>query len=536
MHKILPMLVLGIVLLTLMNPFVLADENNDYNTDHHTNLHTSVNAPSEQSNHAENSGHADNQSFLENSGLILSLLGTIVLGVMLFIIGFRFAGKDVLELSWVKRSLQSYAYPRIIQLPTLIFFLFIIYYFFFGVQVYADNPGSILAWTFWWPIIPITFLLLGRIWCVACPIPLFGDWIQLLFGRNKQVPLFLQRYGIWITDGMFIAITLFDRLYGMVEYPYLSGIVFLIMLFGTVSMAIMYERRAFCRYVCFLGGVSGNYSMLAGAEVVSKDKEKCFRCKEKFCYKGTETVAGCPLYNVMSSKDSARNCTLCANCIKVCPHDNIEVRIRPIGSELWRHATVKFQESFFAKLLVGVVIIQNLGMLAAWPALLASVNWLPEKIAITVIYALAIALPLLLMGISSWISNRLQSQPSSMTENFAAFGYAFIPIDLTGHVAHNLFHLLAEGWSILGAAVGLFTGNVLWAGPLVNAEVIRGAQFGLIFIGAFGTIYAAYRIAKKREQTLKAALRILVPHGVLLFILILVNLALFSGSMVHRGH
>ena len=34
-------------------------------------------------------------------------------------------------------------------------------------------------------------------------------------------------------------------------------------------------------------------------------------------------------------------------------------------------------------------------------------------------------------------------------ENFARFGYAVIPLDLAGHMAHNLFHLLAESGSVV---------------------------------------------------------------------------------------
>lgn len=40
-------------------------------------------------------------------------------------------------------------------------------------------------------------------------------------------------------------------------------------------------------------------------------------------------------------------------------------------------------------------------------------------------------------------------------DNFARFGYAVIPLDLAAHLAHNPFHLLAEGNSIIYNVEGL---------------------------------------------------------------------------------
>ncbi len=42
--------------------------------------------------------------------------------------------------------------------------------------------------------------------------------------------------------------------------------------------------------------------------------------------------------------------------------------------------------------------------------------------------------------------------------NFARFGYAVIALDLAGHIAHNLFHLLSEGRSVLYTAINAFGG------------------------------------------------------------------------------
>jgi len=490
--------------------------------------------------HGETAGtgnaHASTGPVDLGAAVITGALGlALIIGMIAFFQSLR--GKDLLEYTWFKKLLKNNLYPKILQIPTLFFFGFITYYFFWGSLSYSQNPGSILAWTLWWPLVPLTFILLGRIWCVICPIPLVGEFFQKFIRPTRRPGRFLIKYGIWITDGIFIAITLFDRLYGMVDKPWLSGMIFLLITGGAIILSIRYERRSFCKHICFLGGVSGNYSMLAGVSIESKNPERCATCRVRACYFGSGNTPGCPYAQFMPAKIGMRNCNLCASCIKNCPYDNVAFRTRSIASELWSHAKVSFSESFFAKLMVGIVIIQNLGMLAVWSNLQ---NWvmqfgIGEKMAVILLYFAAIVLPLALMTITSYLSSSLQTEKGTMLANFAAFGYAFIPIDVAGHLAHNLFHLLAEGKSIIGAFLGLFTGRVDYSGAVVSSSVVTGLQFGLIIAGGFGTLYVAYRIARAKEQSTIAALRIVLPHALLLVLVFAVNLFLFITPMAHRG-
>lgn len=503
--------------------------------DVHEHQHTPLNSDS-----SSLTVKSQDQIHTESSILPALLSGFFLLVVSVgLILYFRsMHGKDLLEYKWMQKLMRSKRYPLVLQLPTFVFFGFIVYYFFFGATRYADNPGSILSWTLWWPLVPLTFILFGRLWCLICPLPIVGDVIQKIAKPTRRPGQFIVKYGIWITDGLFIAITLFDRLYGMVDVPFLSGIVFALILFGVIVLSLRYERRTFCKHFCFLGGVSGNYSMLSGFSVESKDKTVCASCKTKDCYFGSDKAQGCPYANVVPGKIGMRNCTICANCIKSCPHNNIALRLRNIASELWSHARVSFSESFFAKLMVGIVIIQNLGMLAVWSDFTGYLMkfGFSEKAAISLLYFAAIAIPLLLMTLTSYLSSKRQTTPGSTVANFAAFGYAFIPIDVAGHIAHNLFHLLADGKSILGAFLGLFTGKVALSGAIASNAVIQGLQYGLVAVGGLGTLYVAYRIAFSKEQTKKGAWKILLPHAILLILIFAVNLYLFSQPMAHRGH
>ncbi|MBS3148670.1 4Fe-4S binding protein [Candidatus Woesearchaeota archaeon] len=524
---------------TTVNNTIVAEQVVNSGHEEHTGHVMLAQEPVITGEQADSGGH-DHSSMVQEKSPIVTGITFVLASILLigFIFFFRgLAGKDLLEFSIINKLMKSRAYPLMLQIPTFIFFIFIFYFFFFGSLSYSRNPGSILAWTLWWPLVPLTFILFGRIWCVICPLPIIGDFVQKFIHPARRPGRFLVKYGIWITDGIFIAITLFDRLYGMVDTPWLSGSVFVLILFGVVIISATYERRTFCKHICFLGGVSGNYSMLSGISIETKNPEVCATCKAKACFFGSGKAPGCPYFSTMPAKAGMRNCNLCASCIKNCPNDNIALKARSIASELWSHAKVSFSESFFAKLMVGIVIIQNLGMLAVWSDLQRVVmGWgFGEKVAITILYFAAIAIPLLLMSITSFISSRLQSVKGSTASNFAAFGYAFIPIDVAGHLAHNLFHLLAEGKSIIGAFAGLVTGKVAFEGALASSPVISGLQFALIGVGGIGTLYVAYRIALVKEGSVLGAIKIVLPHTLLLLVIIGINIFLFSTPMAHRG-
>ncbi len=94
-----------------------------------------------------------------------------------------FMGGNLLKNQWIYRFLRSRWYPGIIQWPTLVIFVVIMFQLMLGPTVTHDNLGSALTWVFWWPIIPIIFLFLGRFWCAICPFATVNDLVQKYVGN-----------------------------------------------------------------------------------------------------------------------------------------------------------------------------------------------------------------------------------------------------------------------------------------------------------------------------------------------------------------
>ncbi len=442
---------------------------------------------------------------------------------------------NLLKTPWVKYFLRSRWYPGIFKWPTLIVFMVIMFELLLGPSAAHENFGTALTWVLWWPLIPIIFLFLGRFWCTICPFATINDLVQKFVGNNRRIPRFLKKYGVWIIDALFIFITWSDHVWGVVENPVGSGILLLTLTTGVVASGAFFERRTFCRSVCFLGGLAGNYAQ-AGMLSLRGTPEICSTCTTASCYKGNEKTPGCPLFEFPKTMTSSANCVLCANCIKSCPNDSIQLTLRPPTQELWFVRKPKLEAAFLSAVIMGIVFVQNVTMLKVWTSVL---SWLEKVtgtsnyyVTFSITFAMAIILPVALLGLASLVASKLNK--SSIVDNFTRFGYAIIALDMAGHIAHNLFHLLAEGKSIFYTGMGLFGMESHGASPvLVSFPVIQMLQFGLIGLGFLGSLYIVYRIAKSNHQG-SAVWATFAPYAVLMICLGILNVVLFTLPMAMR--
>ncbi|HEY3339429.1 MAG TPA: 4Fe-4S binding protein [Propionicimonas sp.] len=446
-------------------------------------------------------------------------------------------GRDLMKIPVVARILRSRWYPGILQIPVAAIFGLVAYQLLAGPVTADRNAGTALMWVLWWPVLPITFVVVGRFWCAVCPFGALSDFVQKWVGVNRPVPRFLKLYGLWIIDAQFLAITWSDHIWGIVESPWGSGVLLLLLTTGVIISGAFFQRRTFCRYLCFLGGLCSNYSRGSVVELRA-DTDVCRTCKAKAaCYNGTANQPGCPMFNFPRTMDSSANCNLCANCIKACPNDAIKIRTRKPTSELWFLDKPKVEESFLAVAIMGIVFIQNITMLSVWQEVLA---WIEMTTGITsypaiftVAFIAAVSIPVGLVALASRIAARGNLEDT--LANFARFGYALIPLDIAAHVAHNLFHLLAEGSLVFSTVASLFgAAPADGATPLASPGTILALQLAVLAIGVMGSAYAVRRIAHRRYQTRARRRATVTPYLVLVGILAAVNVYLFMLPMAHR--
>lgn len=445
-------------------------------------------------------------------------------------------GRDLLKYRAVSSLMRSPWYPKALQIPVAAVFGLIAYELLVGPTNARDNAGTALMWVLWWPLIPIVFVFLGRFWCAVCPFATLSDFVQKLVGVNRPVPAFLKNYGIWIIDATFIAITWADHVWGIVESPWGSGILLLLLTFAVIVSGAFFQRRTFCRYLCFLGGLSGNYAR-TGMIALRADSDICATCKSKaVCFNGTDQVAGCPLFSFPRTMDSNANCNLCANCIKNCPNDAISLTLRKPTQELWYLRSPKIEESFLAMAIMGIVLIQNVTMLKVWTNILNAVERLTGMtnyaFIFTLVFAVGVSIPVALLALAGKVASSVNSETTR--QNFARFGYALIPLDVAGHVAHNLFHVLAEGKSVFYTVGSLFGSHSTGSTALVGNGTIRILQFLILALGFVGSVYTIKRITNRRYQAPTTRKATMLPFIVLVSALGALNVVMFLFPMAHR--
>ena len=441
--------------------------------------------------------------------------------------------RGLLDNRFILGFLQSRWYPAVFTYPVLVVFGYIIFSLLWGPAAASANLGTSLTWVLWWPLIPLAMFALGRFWCGICPFGTTIDLVQKVAGLGRPVPAFLKKYGIWIIDVIFLLVTWSDHVFGIVESPRGSGYLLGLLVTASVVTAVYFERRTWCRYLCFLGGVSGNYSRTSSIQLQATP-DICATCKDQYCYKGRDGIPGCPVFEAPRAMKSMANCNFCAACIKSCQKGSLRLFIRKPTSELWFISRPKLAEAFLAVVIVGIVLVQNITMLSFWEPLMETLQGVlfgNRVAAFTSVFLVAMAVPFAMMAAAAYFTGAQTGEDIART--FARFGYAVIPLDLAGHMAHNFFHLLAEGKAIFFNTAALVGSHVTGDAALLSTPTIQALQFGVLALGIAASTFTAYKIAQ-RSPGQGTPLRAFLPQLVVLILFGLVNVYLFTLPMAHR--
>lgn len=433
--------------------------------------------------------------------------------------------------------LKSDWYPALPQALTAWVFVIVTWQLIAGNSDARHNLGSIFTWVLWWPMLPLVFLATGRLWCAVCPFGLLSDLVQKAAGRRRPVPKVMRTYGIWFIDVMFVLLTWADHVFGIFESPLLTGAFMLTLVAGVVVSGSLWQRRSWCRYLCFLGGLAGNYARNGIVELRAAP-EICTTCRSKAaCYNGTETVAPCPVFEFARTIDTSANCILCGNCVKSCPNGAIEIRFRPPSMEIVTARSPQFEEAFLAIVIMGIVLVKNASDTGLWSGLLKGVESATHAgptLGFTLIFIAALSIPGLALALTSLGAQVLNGD--GWKSNFTRFGYALIPLDMAAIVAHTCVDLLTQGGAI-GYAVLALAGVESGAASraIADVAVIAVLQIGLIVIGAGASLHAVHRIAESHSGARRQAMSTVAPYGAMIASFAAGNIYLFSLPKVFEA-
>jgi len=427
---------------------------------------------------------------------------------------------NLAQVTWFRPLLLSRWPQFLIRCLTLAGSVFTIFAGLFGSPVGSHNFAIIFVWIAWWTALKLAFIPLGgRSWCSVCPIPLPGEWLQQggtlekrrhRFSLNLRWPKRLR--GSWLQSSGFLLIGLFSAV-TMTDARVTAWV--LLGLFGlAIGLSLTFERRAFCSYLCPIGGFSGIYAKTAPPEVRVVDASICVSHREKTCY------LNCPwgLYP-LALRDSSQ-CGLCLECLRSCPQDNIAINLRPFGSDLgWSRQSGRLDDAFLALVMLGSALAFATVFTGPWGSLksaafaIGSPPW-----GLYALGFLAFNLTLMpgLFSLAVWMGSRWSGQKTQLRRAIGNQSQVLLPLGLFAWIAftisfafpklNTVLSVLSDplgwGWNLLGIA------NTPWSPDLSGISSIL--QVSILLAGLFWSASVAQRLVKASDRgSLRQALPIL---------------------------
>lgn len=488
---------------------------------------------------------------------------------------------ELTKFKWVEWLFKQRWFQFALFVPNVFFFAVIMLAAFFGTPVGNANFAIIYVWIVWWAALKFVFIPLGgRSWCMMCPLPLPGEWLdhRSFVKKGNERPLKVARKGwpraldnAWTMNIGFLAVALFSAI--ILTRPIATGIVLALFIGVAMITSVMYGRRIFCRYICPVSGFTGMYSLVAPVEVRVRDPEVCKKHTDKTCITGNDDGYGCPWLCYPGNLDRNAYCGMCTECFKTCTQDNLAMNLRPFGTDLFVNKGRGIDEVYNGFIMLACALIYIAVYLGPWGILkdMANIETIPLFLIYSVLFILSnlVILPGLFY-IAVWLGkgmaegqlvpageafafvprlwNRFTSfvtrkpQQSlvkgdpkeavgtgalpSLKHLFTGYGYAVIPLGLAGWIAFTVAFALID----ISYAIPLLSDPMGWGwdlfGTAKNGWVMYAPHLvpylqTPIFLGGLAiSIYTAYRIGLNHTSDKKLLVRSLVPVVILLSLII----------------
>ena len=444
---------------------------------------------------------------------------------------------DLLGKSGILKKMVQSRWPQIILIFLAMALMYIVVLTtFFGTKMSGRNLGVLLMWGIWlFLLVAVLTPFLGRVWCTICPLPFFGDLIQRksidspVEGtkkeyRNSYNGLFL-KWPSWLRNDwpkliILLALTTFSTT--LVALPKVTGLAVLLLVFIPTVLSMIFEHRAFCRYLCPVSGFVGPFSRMSTLALRNKSQKICDKCTAKYCEFGSKSGWACPYgLNVGEMKEST-DCGLCLECTRSCQYNNVTIYRRPFGTELGSRNMSQ------AWLIIGIftlAIVYSILYQGHWPVVRDYVNIMDKgnwnlfgRYAIIVWTTALAIMPGILVGLS-FLGKRISKVAFDTKSIFLTSTATLLPLGLMLWVTFVLPMLFVNvtfilqslsdpfgwGWDFFGTA------NIPWHQFMPKA--LPWLQAALILLGLHYSLRNLSRSWNKKSLGKRQILLLSIPFA-----------------------
>ncbi|MEO8605321.1 MAG: cytochrome c oxidase assembly protein, partial [bacterium] len=468
-------------------------------------------------------------------------------------------GFDLLRVPFLGAAARTLTTRRALQTVMLLLAAAVVLDGFFGPQMGPMNLAGVLPWTYWRGGVVIALLVVGNLFCAVCPFMLPRELGKRWFAAQRVWPRWLR--GKWLALGLLATYLWAYEAFDLWDRPAATAAIVLGYFAAAFAVDAVFRGASFCKHVCPIGQFHFVHAGVAPFDLQARDASVCRGCTTHDCLRGGAGGRGCELDLFVPEKRGSLDCTLCLDCVRACPHDNVGLIVGRPGRALPFAGRARLVERFdvaaLALLCVAGAFANAAGMLApvlAGEQALASSIGLGSPLLITTAFLLCglLLAPATAAALATWSSRaaaRLGGAAAPAARAiFTRFAIALVPLGFGMWSAHFLFHFLAGIGTlppvVQRIAVELGTplfGQPAWASMgAPRSEWLTGLELLLLDAGLLLTVAVGWRTALDLAGSgaagrARRALRLAVPWAMLALALWSLGVWIVFQPMQMRG-
>ncbi|HLI77260.1 MAG TPA: cytochrome c oxidase assembly protein, partial [Acidobacteriaceae bacterium] len=315
---------------------------------------------------------------------------------------------------------------------------------FFGTQIAPLSLAGVLPWIHWRALSLLALLIVGNLFCMACPFTFLRDLARKFLPACLRWPRALRSK--WLSIGLLLLYLWAYEAFSLWNSPWLTACLIASYFLAALAIDGLFRGASFCKYVCPIGQFHFVTSLVSPREVRVRSTAVCQTCSTYDCIRGNQHSRGCELFLFQPKKSSSLDCTFCLDCVKACPHDNVSLLpVAPAATlthDPYRSSIGRLSKrtdlAALALLIVFGAFVNAAGMTApvlAWEHRLHAAlgpHAMPFIVAAFILCG-AVVLPALAVALCAALNHR-------GLDTARRFVFTLVPLGIAMWAAHLLFH------------------------------------------------------------------------------------------------
>jgi ferredoxin len=495
-------------------------------------------------------------------------------------------GFDLFSLPGLRRFIR-WKYARLaFQLPLLILALFVIVDGFTGNQLAPRNVATTSIWLHYRGLVAIALAMFGNAFCAACPLMLTRGLTRKLerllpkkFTLAKRL-----RNKIFVTIGLLLYFFAYEY-FNLWSSPWLTAWLVIGYFSAALVVDTLFPAGTFCRYVCPLGNFNFVMATASPTQITAINHDVCRSCEHKPCLQGRyslekggrrmenllsppssllpstslplqtngknqvaliplDTIThpngngffpGCETELFVPTIQSNMDCTLCFNCVRACPYDNVALRVR---APWWEWNRAPWLRRGRLAVMVMAVMLTFYGLMNAVAMIspyyifaqsIANVLNTRSEFLVLALFFLSVAVGgILLTTLVATLADLLGGKPLRPLDALQRWGYVVVALGVGFWMSHYMFHLLTGALSIIPVFRHFFSYRGFNLDPNWRLAQLVPTRWFFPITAGITTLYSFFAML----VTVRIALRDFGKRGVLAMWPVLIFVITFAAVAI----